>query len=159
MKKISELDKSSFEWKLLLIGKINPQIMESYLDKLTVIEIKKLIANELRRKRKKETFIIPIVRVLKWITMLVSFGLCGLFIYRIGWQMQEVLKVVKYQISILIFVILVFLIGLVLFNFGLFLLHRTLIKSIQNSSEKIEFMDKYLKFKLKKIRENNCVSD
>lgn len=149
LKKITELDKSSFEWKLLLMGKINPQIMENYLDKLTVTEIQKIIVDELNKKIKREKIIIPIVRILKWMVMLISFGLCGLFIYRIGWQMQEVLKVIKYQIPILIFVILVFLIGLVLFNFGLFLLHRALIKSTRNSSEKIKFIENYLKNKLK----------
>lgn len=145
MKKISELDKSSFEWKLLLIGKINPQVMESYLDKLTATEIQKLIEDELSKKNQREKIIIPIVRTLKWLAMLISLGLCGLLAYRLLMRMEEVLEAIQYHIFLLVFAIVFLLIVLILLNAGLFLLHRTLIKSIQNSSEKIEFMEKHLK--------------
>lgn len=159
LKKIKELDKSSFEWKLLLIGKINPQVMESYLDKLTATKIQKLIEDELSKKNQREKIIIPIVRTLKWLAMLISLGLCVLLAYRLLMRMEEVIEAIQYHIFLLVFAIVFILIVLILLNAGLFLLHQSLIRSIKNKEEKIEFMDKYLKFKLKKIRETNCVSD
>lgn len=145
LKKITELDKNSFMWKLLLIGKINPQIIKSYLDKLTATEIQKLIEDELSKKNQREKIIIPIVRTLKWLAMLISLGLCGLLAYRLLMRMEEVLEAIQYHIFLLVFAIAFLLIVLILLNAGLFLLQQYLIRSIKNKEEKIEFMEKYLK--------------